>query len=43
MVVAVVMCVYLCILLKDIKRNIKVDSDDSKVMAYGQSLLISFY
>ena len=38
------MCVCLCILLKDIKRNIKVDDiNGSKVMAYGQSLLISFY
>lgn len=35
--------VCLCILLKYIKRNRKVDSDDSRVMASGQSLQTPFH
>lgn len=39
------MCISVClyIILKYIKRNSKVDSDNSKVLVDGPSLLIPFY
>lgn len=46
MVVAVVMSVYKCVSMycsQVYQKESKVDSDDSKVVAYGQSLLIPFY